>query len=270
MISDQIRHTIAPLLDNLTIVLVRPKYPENIGAAARIAKNMGISRLIIIRDESPDLERVRKMATHHAVDLVENMQIHPTVTDALATFSHVVAATARMGRQRRTMHAPRNMASALVPLLGNNKVALMFGPEDSGLANEDLQFCNQLVTIPTIGTSSLNLAQSVGIFCYEVVTALVEHCRRDHTPFVPRQATVRELDGLYSHLEETLGTIGFLKEADHDYWMQSVRQFIGRQGLRAREVQILRGICRQFLWYEKKVEGKNCGKNESSIQLDTD
>ena len=65
----------AALLDNVTIVLVRPKYPENIGAAARSAANMGISRLMVVSSEMPDQERMRRMATHHASHLIDTLEV---------------------------------------------------------------------------------------------------------------------------------------------------------------------------------------------------
>jgi tRNA/rRNA methyltransferase len=89
------------MLDNITIVLMAPKYPENIGAAARCALNMGISRLAVVSVTAPDREKMLKMATHKAAHLIDNLNCFTNLAEALAPFSHVVGTTARQGRKRR-------------------------------------------------------------------------------------------------------------------------------------------------------------------------
>ncbi len=242
----------AALLANVAIVLNEPKYPENIGSAARVAANMGISQLIVVSRERPEEEPMRKLATHHAAHLIEALVWHEALVEALAPFAWVVGTTARQGRQRRNFTTPKEMAPEIVPLLKKNKVAFLFGPEDRGLTNEDLAFCNMLTTIPTAAFSSLNLAQAVAIHCYEVygaVLAAVGEGKRQHRP---KLAENQELEAMYGHVEEVLRKIGFLKETDYEYWMRSVRDFLGRLGLRASEARTIRGFCRQFLWYDRK------------------
>ncbi len=249
MIPETLRNTVAPLVANASIVLVRPKYPENIGAAARIVRNMGLGGLVLVRDEPPDEEPMRKMATHHAADVLDAMTIHADLESALAPFAFAVAATARTGRMRRGLATPREMGGRLVELLAHNRVALVFGSEDRGLTNEDLRPCNMLVTIPTLGTASLNLAQAVAILSYELVAGVIEAHRRGPIYFRSKLAESQEMEKMYQHIETVLHTIGFLKDEDKDYWMRGIRRFLGRIGLRSREVRIIRGVCRQFLWY---------------------
>ena len=143
------------------------------------------------------------------------------------------------------------MAEKLVPICSNNRVALLFGPEDRGLTNVQLRYCHAVVTIPTSDFSSLNLAQAVLILCYELMMA----GDKPTNQFVPRLATRRELDGMYEHLKETFIKINFINLDNPDYWMQNIRRFFSRIGLRARDVKIIRGICRQLDWYtQRKVE----------------
>lgn len=240
------------LLDNVAIVLNEPKYPENIGAAARVALNMGVSRLIVVSREEPDRERMLKMATHNAAPLIETLARCDTLAEALAPFSWVIGTTARQGRQRRNFFSPREMAVEVVPLLRQNRVAILFGSEDRGLANDDLKFCNMLTTIPTAAFSSLNLAQAVALHCYELyVAALAAGDGRKR--FRPKLAEGHELEAMYGHVEEALHRIGFLKAGDAEYWMRNIRDFLGRLGLRANEARIVRGFCRQLLWYDQKV-----------------
>lgn len=243
-------------LANVAIVLMEPKYPENIGAAARSAMNMGIKKLIVVGSEPPDREKMLKMATHNAAHIIDNMELHTALADALAPFSWVVGTTARQGRHRRSINTPRYMVDKLLPLLKNNRVALLFGPEDRGLTNEDLKFCNLTTTIPTADFSSLNLAQAVAIHCYELYSGLLE------TTYAGKKNEAKlaesiEMEAMYAHVEEMLQHIGFLKPVDYQYWMRTIRQFLGRIGLRAKEARMIRGFCRQFIRHNKE----SCKKN---------
>lgn len=240
------------MLDNVGIVLMEPKYPENIGAAARCAMNMGISQLIVVRDETPDGERMLKMATHKAAHLIENLKLYRNLAEALAPYSHVVGTTARQGRKRRIENSPRFMMDTILPLLRNNRVAVLFGPEHRGLTNDDLKYCQTTVTIPTADFSSLNLAQAVAIICYELYWGIMYSGKV--VPSSPKLATSHELEGMYEHVEKLLNRIGFLRTNDASYWIRNIRQFLGRVGLRAKEARIIRGFCRQFMWYADQLK----------------
>ena len=236
-------------LDNIAIVLVHPKFAENIGAAARSAHNMGITRLILIRDETPDYATMAKMATHKAAHLLQSMQIFPSLEEAIRPFSYVVGTTARRGRQRGEERSPRQVIKNLLELVPNNQIAFMFGREDCGLTNEELKYCHATSVIPTADFSSLNLAQAVAIHCYEIYHSLV-HDHKEIRP-APQIASSFELEGMYTHLEEALVTINFLEKKNHEYWMNNVRRFLGKMQLSSKDSNIIRGICRQFLWYQK-------------------
>lgn len=238
------------VLNNIAIILVHPKYPENIGAAARCAFNMGLSRLILVRDKIPEREAMAKMATHKAVHLVDAMEIHKSLEDALAPFSYIVGTTARRGRQRGLEQSPRQIVNDMAPLLPENQAAVLFGPEDKGLSNEDLKYCHATSAIPTADFSSLNLAQAVAIHCYELYYGLV-HEKKDIVP-APQSAASFELEGMYGHIEEALVTINFLEEKNHTYWMNNIRKFLGRFQLTSKESNIIRGICRQFMWFQNQ------------------
>jgi len=238
------------MLDNLAIVLMAPKYPENIGAAARCAMNMGISRLIIVRKEVPDEEKMLKMATHKAAHLIRHLAHFDNLKDALAPFSHVVGTTARQGRKRLIENSPRHMPETILPLLKNNRVALLFGPEHRGLTNDDLKYCQTTVTIPTADFSSLNLAQAVAILCYELYWSIMYSEKIKSSS--PKLVSSYELEGMYEHVETLLDRIGFLNTNDPAYWMRNIRRFLGRVSLRSKEARIIRGFCRQFLWYDEQ------------------
>ncbi|MBW1960424.1 MAG: RNA methyltransferase [Deltaproteobacteria bacterium] len=235
-------------LDNIAVVLHRPRYPENIGAAARVIRNMGIGKLIVVQPENCDLTRILKMATHAATEIVEEMEVFDSLNSALSSFQYIVGTTARMGRQRQDVMEPSELGKRLGPVSCENRIALLFGPEDRGLTNEEIRLCHSLVTIPTAEFSSLNLAQAVMIICYEIFLAR----RLRQTESSPRLASRCELEGMYEQLKEILIRIDFINPQNPDYWMNNMRRFFNRLPLRAKEVRIIRGICRQIDWYAKK------------------
>ncbi len=230
---------------SIMIVLKEPRFPENIGAAARAMHNMGFSRLVVVNPEKWDLKRINMMATHEAAKIVEQIRRVETLTEAVSSAHYVVGTTARLGRRRPVIQSPAALADHLAPLAANNEIALVFGPEDRGLTNEDLRACHKLVTIPTADFASINLAQSVMIFCYE----LSKKQRTEPDLNAPRLANRHELDGMYETLKKTLLKIDYIKPDNPDYWMNKIRTFGTHMKLRAREVSIIRGICRQIDWY---------------------
>jgi tRNA/rRNA methyltransferase len=248
--------------DNITIVLHQPRYPENIGSAARAMRNMGISRLVVVDPPNYDLNKVLKLATHTGSDVIDKSRICTDLKDALAPFHYVVGATARLGGQRQVINNPSKLAQKLVPISIENRIAILFGPEDRGLSNEDIRYCHLLVNIPTAEFSSLNLAQAVMIVCYELFTVGLEISEEP----IPRIASRHELDGMYDQLKDVLVRINFINSENPDYWINNLRHFFTRFQLRAKEVSIIRGICRQVDWYGKKCceDGQRMRQNDAT------
>ncbi|HIP82055.1 MAG TPA: RNA methyltransferase [Desulfocapsa sulfexigens] len=243
-----------PLLDNIAIVLVNPKYPENIGSAARAAWNMGLTRLIVVANEYPDHERMVKLATHNAAHLIDAMEFHENLRDALEPFSQIIGTTARKGRHRTEGNSPREIMKNIMPMLAENQIAFLFGAEDRGLTNDDLKYCQLRSAIPTADFSSLNLAQAVAIHCYEIFHAVV-HEQKDVTPN-PKLASSYEVEHMYDHLESSLQQIDFLHEKTHNYYMRNIRQFFGRIQLRSKETRLLQNIFRQFLSHNSTAKNR--------------
>lgn len=235
-------------LANITVVLNRPRYPENIGAAARAICNMGIHRLVVVDPENYDRTRIERMATHAARDAVDGIVVADRLEEALADYQYVVGTTARLGGQRQAVVTPPKLSEKLVTLSRSNQVALLFGPEDRGLTNDEIRLCHILVTIPTAAFSSLNLAQAVMVICYEVFKASLD----EKVEFAPRLAAREELEQMYDQLKEILVRISFINAENPDYWINGLRRFFNRLPLRAKEVRMIRGICRQINWYGRK------------------
>ena len=236
--------------ENISIVLVEPQIPENIGAVARAMNNMDIRKLILVSPKNDDMTRILKTATLHSVHIVDCMEVHRDLNHALGPFEYIVGTTARIGDKRPPMTNPRNLARELISISQENAIAILFGPEDRGLSNEQLRFCHTITTIPTTDFSSLNLSQAVMVICYEIFTASEEAIKE----VVPRLADSFELEGMYAHLRSVLMKIGFLNPQNPEHWMMNIRRFFSRLRLRARETRIIRGICRQIDWYTGQVE----------------
>lgn len=231
---------------NISIVLYKPKYAGNVGAIARAAKNMGIGNIIVVGVADLDTEEMKKRSTHLATDVLDKIKYFADIGAALAGFQYIVGTTARVGKARGPFHTPRKIAQELVGISRNNKVALLFGPEDTGLTNKELRYCQAVVTIPsTRDFKSLNLSHAVTILCYEIFTAtLPATCEAP-----PKWARSAELEGMYGQIKELLAETGFLNPENPEYWMMHLRRFFARAGLLSREVKIIRGICRQLEWY---------------------
>ncbi|MFC1890903.1 RNA methyltransferase [Thermodesulfobacteriota bacterium] len=246
--------------ENISIVLVEPHIPENIGGVVRAMNNMGLEKLIIVQPKNYDFDRIKKTATIHSQKIIEEMKVYHDVEEALGIFQYIAGTTARIGSMRPAIKNPKTLAEDLVEISQDNSVAILFGPEDRGLSNEHLGYCNTTIKIPTSDFSSLNLAHAVMVICYELFIASQEKTERN----VPRLANRFELEGMYGHVKGLLTKIGFLDHQNHERWMLSIRRLCSRFPLRAKEVQTLRGICRQVDWYTdqaaKNKKEEDCGK----------
>ncbi len=256
MVSEQQPITTLP---GSGIILVRPKYPENIGASARIACNFGIEQLIVVDEKQPDQERMLKMATHKAAHLIHNLQVFAESRTAAEPYHFIVGTTARQGRHRVLEQTPHEVMAELAPLASGSRVALMFGPENSGLTNEDLDLCQFTSTIPTADFSSLNLAQAVAIHCYELSMALhTVTSTLNESAF----ANSYDLEGMYEHIEQVLTRTTFIRHTNKTYWMRNIRQFLSRIKIKKKEASLIRGTCRKFLWDSE--QNKN-GQQEKDV-----
>nr|WP_321513512.1 RNA methyltransferase [uncultured Pseudodesulfovibrio sp.] len=239
------------MLEELRVVLFRPKYPENIGSVARACLNMGVSDLVVVDPYNFDMEKALPLATAHARHVLESARIVETLAQAVEGCTAVFGTTARTGGWRKGIMNPDVLAGVVNERLNSGgRVAVVFGPEDKGLTNEETSICSGLMTIPTSqeGTS-LNLAQAVVVVLYECFKKSLDG------PFVPggppeeRPATVQEQETMFQNLQETLLAIDFLKDDNPDYWMLPVRRFFSKINLKRNEFNLLMGVCRQVQWF---------------------
>jgi len=230
-------------IEDIRIVLVRPQGQMNIGSVARAMKNVGLKELALVAPAVSPIHPDARLMAAGAHDILENVLIFLRLADALADCTWVIGTTRRKGKRREGVIDPRQMATEIAEIIQQNKVAVVFGPEDRGLTNRDLDLCQRLVTIPSIEDyGSLNLAQAVMIICYEVYLAGWSH---KGLSTGKKLATSAELEEMYRHMEEALLHIGFLEQNNPKRMMTALRRIFSRAQLDPREVRVLRGICRQ-------------------------
>jgi len=239
------------MLDDLAVVLFRPKFPENVGSAARACLNMGVENLILVDPQNFDMEKALPLATAHAKHILEGATIVNSLPEAVEGFTAVYGTTARTGGWRKGIMNPTTLAGVVDERLRTGgKVAIVFGPEDKGLTNEETSLCSGLMTIPTSreGTS-LNLAQAVVAVLYECFKKSLDKPFKPDGPPEERPTTVQEQEALFSNLQESLLAIDFLKDDNPDYWMLPVRRFFAKINLKRNEFNLLMGVCRQIQWF---------------------
>jgi tRNA/rRNA methyltransferase len=246
------------MLDNLSVVLVGTKSSENVGAAARACANMGCQELVLVAPKSWDEVRARVLATSAGADVLRSLRVEKDLPTALAGYTTAFGTTARTGGWRKGVLTVANAAPLVRDeLQQGGRVAIVFGPEDRGLVNEETALCSRLVTIPTASeASSLNLAQAVLVVLYECLKQCLERPFRPAGPTEARLATHQEQETLMTALQETLSDIDFLKHDNPEYWMLPVRRFLGRVRLRRNEFSLLMGVCRQMQWLAGKAKIK--------------
>jgi tRNA/rRNA methyltransferase len=185
----------------------------------------------------------------HAQDLLEKARTVQSLAEAVADCRFVVGTTCRGGLYRAHSEPPETVAARILRRARTGPVALVFGPEDHGLSNEDLKHCHQLIAIPTSERySSLNLAQAVLICCYELRKAA---CGGEIEPEPVVAALAGDVEFALERLKASLLRIGFLDPQNPEHIMFALRRIFGRIGLEERDVRILLGLARQIDWYAR-------------------
>ncbi len=238
---------------SIAVVLVRPLFAGNLGSVARAMKNMGLKdlRLVAPKADKTELD-ARKMAAH-AQDLLKKSKIFPDLKSALIGFDLVVGTSRRKGRERGNWTTPREFAAQVGEMPAKQKTALVFGPEDSGLLNDDVALCQRMIHIPSHDDfPSLNLAQAVMVLAYELFIARTSR-RKAKGSTARKTAKLQVLEGMYEDLGSLLAEIGFLNKQNPKHLMRLLRQFFNRARPTEKEVRIFRGMCRQTRWWKKNA-----------------
>ena len=227
---------------DVTIVLVKPRYGGNLGSTARVMANFGLHDLVLVQPAAGLLEdpALEPMAREGALPILRDLKVVDTLAEALADTEIALGFTTRLGKQRCDGYDLRPAIELLAQDYPASRVAAVFGSEDKGLCNEDLERCHWLLRIPTSSFSSLNLAQAVGTFAYELHTVSRQAAPQ---PGAGRNvATVAVMEGFYEHMERVFGEVGFLKESSPSRMMNQMRRLFSRRLPTPRDVRILRGV----------------------------
>ena len=240
-------------LAQVRIVLVEPAGPLNIGAIARIMKNMGLQTLVLVNPQCDHLGRDARQMAVHASTLLEQAQCVTTVSAALGGCQQAIATTAR----DRHFHLDAQPPRQILPRLLQGPSALIFGPEERGLSNAELSHAHYVLRIPSSPAYPvLNLAQAVTICCYELHQLAIAKSgsiaprSADLAPVSSgvEAATLEQLEAYYQQLEALLLEIGYLYPHTAAARMLKVRRLFNRSQLSGPEVAMLRGILSQVKW----------------------
>lgn len=223
-----------------SIILVAPQMGENIGAAARAMSNFGLDdlRLVSPRDGWPN-PKANEMAAHGEF-IIEKARVFETVNDAISDLNFLIATTANLRYMEKPITSSREVFN-----LAQGKVGIMFGCERSGLTNEQLVMADVITQIPTSNINpSLNIAQAVGVMCYELFTRNINPLPNKNTPL----ATKQELDFFLAFLESSLEEADFFKNKKLAPTMKSnIRNMFTRQSLTSQDTRTLMGVLKSLI-----------------------
>ena len=233
------------MLNNIRIVLVNTSHPGNIGAVARAMKTMGLTRLTLVAPEKyPHVEATARASG--ADDVLAQAQIVASLDEALVGCHLVFGASARSRTIPWPQVDPRACAALAVDASATEEVAVVFGREQSGLTNDELERCHYLVHIPANPDfSSLNIAAAVQIIAYEIRVASLQvqpgvdgEGDEERVPL----ATMEEMEQFYEHLWQTVIDIGFVDPAKPRLLARRLRRLFNRARLDKNEFNMLRGM----------------------------
>lgn len=241
---------------NISFVLVEPREQGNIGASARAMKNMGFKNLLLVRP--PELpRREAEWFAHNSLDVLEKAEIHDSLADALRDKSLVVGVARRVGKKRGLIMPVDKGVERLLEFLPGNKIAILFGRENKGLYNEEIDECDFVITIPSNKEHpSLNLSHAVMVVAYELS---ISRARADLVPCAQGISKLRgqrgkivshgELTSLYDRIAKVLIILDYIPRGDRDIErqiMSNMKHFIGRAGLTDWELKMFHGLCSQI------------------------
>jgi tRNA/rRNA methyltransferase len=248
-----------PLADTTRFVLVGTSHGGNVGSTARAMKVMGFTDLVLVAPRFDDvLVREDTLAlASGATDVLAGARVVPTLAQALDGITWACATAMTPRDFGPATFAPREHFTSLAA--SAHRVAFVFGPERTGLSNEDVYRCHACLSIPTHPDyGSLNLAQAVQLLAYDWRQALGGYAVRPRTAD-PQLADAAAIDGLLAHWQQTLVQIGFLDPAAPKKLLPRLHQLLNRAQLTSEEVHILRGIARAAAMQARQASARGPG-----------
>jgi TrmH family RNA methyltransferase len=229
-------------LDAVRVVLYEPQDPINIAATIRAMKNMGVHKLRLVRPVAYDPYRLVGVA-HDTQEIIDAVEHFDDLGAAVADCVRIAGFTARRRAAKREVLTPALAANDLLEFASVGSVAILYGREDKGLPNEALDLAHTVVTIPTTGHASLNLAQAVLIALYELHIAAADATRRlAPSRKVADPPTSEKFELFFTDAHRALTEIAFFKKRNDEHVMRSLRSIIFRAAPDGREVDLLRAM----------------------------
>ncbi|MBX6363405.1 MAG: TrmJ/YjtD family RNA methyltransferase [Gemmatimonadetes bacterium] len=241
---------------SLVVVLNETQDLVNIAGTVRAMRNMGLSRLRLVRPAEFDAYRIAGIA-HGSEALLERIEFFDALDDALADAAHVVGTTARRREAAYVWQTPRAAAPEILAATAFGPVALVFGREDKGLSNADLDRCDRLLTIPTDpAASSLNLAQAVLLVTYELRMAAIASTPLPRPRRTAPPATPAQLHEMFDDIEAALAAVDFFKKRNPAAILRTVRAAARRAALDAREAKLFRAMAIEVVKHLDRMKGR--------------
>ncbi len=247
-------------LKGIRIILFEPREPGNIGSVARAMKGMGLSELYLVNPVPFREAKATWYMAHGATDVIENCQVVDVLDDALDEVQYLVGTTHRKRGERLAPCVPvRKVAQQIASISQNQRVAVLFGREDFGLSSHQISLCQLTASVPMATKNpSLNLAQAVQIFAYEIFLASVTELPTEEYEY----AEVNHIEAFYGRVTNLLKTVG-VTPYNHDWetYLRSLRRVFSRTRLETRDIATLDMIFSTTNRYidrlEKKLEKQN-------------
>ncbi len=240
-------------MERVRVVLVSPKFSQNVGMVARAMKNFGVSDLRLVNPRAKLNDEAYARAVVRAADILSLSKTHRDFEDAISGCGLVIGTSRRYGVRKKNVISPAEMAELLKDSPARQKVALVFGSEDIGLTEMELKHCQWMVGIhPGTEFETLSLSHAVAVVLYELNRVLrgpVERTRK--------LADTVDLEKMYRHLEDTLSEIGFMEDGDPRRMMLNFRRMFQRAGLSPKELKMLRGMLRQMQWRARSKRNRD-------------
>lgn len=228
------------MLDQTRIVLINTSHPGNIGSAARAMKTMGLKNLYLVVPKEFPHSKALEMASG-ASDVLAHAKVVQTLDEAISDCELVIGTSARSRSLPWPLFTPKEMTDKIAQKQPITKMAILFGREQSGLTNQELQRCHWHIQIPTDQAyQSLNLAQAVQIISYELKLAAAQP--EIKVKWDQRFASDEEMEGFFTHLQSLLIDLQFLKEKAPRKLMARIRRLLYRAHPDVMEINLLRGM----------------------------
>lgn len=238
-------------LDNIYIVLVEPKNPGNIGSVARAMKNMGIAHLRLVNPVGYRDHEEQKKLGYRSQEIIAKSREYANLSDALGDISLVFLATTRKGKWKKDFVSPATAAGIITQRWVKERIALVFGREDSGVTIDESQMANYFIRIPSaVDYPSLNLAQAVMVVVYEIYVQTGSGLK---DLAFPRRAETKKYERLAENIWTLMKSLDF-REEDKGLFHRSLKRALNRTHWTNADIAVFDRACKQVRWF---IENKN-------------